>query len=68
MIFATLSRQQRVVRLRVAMSACALRRVAKAMVAMRADVEGGAVQDSRNGTEDLESVDGAKRGTRVSKC
>ena len=43
------------------MSACALRRVAKAMVAMRADVEGGAVQDGRNGTEDLESVDGAKR-------
>ena len=32
------------------------------MVAMRADVEGGAIQEGRNGTEDLESVDGAKRG------
>ena len=43
------------------MSARALRRVAKAMVAMRADVEGGAVQEGRNGTKDLEGMDGAKR-------
>ena len=53
------------------MPACALRRVAKAMVAMRADVKGGAVQESRNGTEDLEDVDGAKQGlgsADASKC
>lgn len=34
------------------------------MVAMRADVEGGAVQEGRNGTEDLESVDGEIREQR----